>query len=409
MKKILVVLLLGCLFISCKPSNTIKYLKSVNNETARQWIEFISDYGIDAITSSDETLLWVAVSQNNTELVKACLKDDANPNIYPSGRVPALNLSIRNRNLELCELLLKNGAKINPDYGEGSPMDETEFFFWGTKNKGYSTDFDDLLIKYYKKQKISDLTNVNTCILREDSSPMRVAKFSNEGFKFSFYDMTVIAMEYINSFGDEVAQKAYMNALKNNCNFKKYKNSAPFANEFLVFLKHYANAIYAYENIDFVITQKSEEDWYSKYSYEFSYTNPIPLFADIYEGKSRYGETLPHKIGNDVVCVELGENAEELVDINFYDGNFYDEKNSKLNKVLYMENYFISFFSGIYDVDFDWNKRSGFETQEESINQATKEINSLKAELENFYSDEDVKTQKESFLTMINFLTEQGL
>ena len=107
----LAVIILGILFA---PSNSVKpavnELKKINNESARFWIRMIEENGIDAI-SDKETLLTIAVKNDNYDLAEACIKSGANVNLRPSYQSPVA-LAVKRNNKEIVELLIKNKAAL---------------------------------------------------------------------------------------------------------------------------------------------------------------------------------------------------------------------------------------------------------------------------------------------------------
>ena len=377
-----VILLIGIINLAIPngPKHTIKYLNSINNDTTRYWVNFIKKNGINAINPDDNTILLAGIKSNNVKLVEACFKDGADPN--KQGDI--LLIEARNtNNPEICELCLKNGAKINPEEIIGTDY--------------YDTSLDDVFIPYYKKQKITDFTKTNAYLLT-DSSPLRVAKFVDAGFKFSYYDMVVLAMEYLNSSNDEVAEKVYMNALKNNCNHKTFLTEGVycsdwdkdfnFAHEIITYLKIMANNIYTAENIEMVI---------DKTNYDGRYTMKFigaPLY-DIYTSNSKYKNqdiNIYYNKGyhNEITFGYMEDEA--YLHLKRMSDNLYPMFNrnnpgsilSKWKLENISPNYVLS---RIYD--------------EESLNEA-------KTELDAFYSKEKVQNQKNQLKKLIDFLESQG-
>ena len=282
-------------------------------------------------------------------------------------------------------MCLKNGAKINPEEIIG-----TDF---------YDTSLDDVFIPYYKKQKITDFTKKDAYLLT-DSSPLRVAKFVDAGFKFSYYDMIVLVMEYINNGNDDDAAKVYMNALKNNCNHKVFVTEGVycsdwdkefnFAHEIITYLKILANNIYTAENIEMVV---ENIDYSGRYTmkfigaplYDIYTSNPNYKNQDIniyYNAEYSSGITFGYMEDKDVAYLHLKRMSDNLRPM--FNRNNPGSILSKLKIENISPNYVLS---NIYD--------------EKSLDEA-------KNELEAFYSKEEVQKQKNQLKKIIEFLESQG-
>lgn len=104
------------LLTSCGKGPVIKELKKINDSEARYWAKFVKQNGINAIDSQNNTVLLYALAKNDNKLIKACIKCGANVNLCSRG-IPPILLSIINKNVDMVNLLLKNGAiVINKDY-----------------------------------------------------------------------------------------------------------------------------------------------------------------------------------------------------------------------------------------------------------------------------------------------------
>lgn len=118
MKKVkwMFIFTLVMLLSSCGTGAAVKELKKINDNDSRYWSQFIKKNGINAVDADNETVLLYAVQQNNTALIKACIKCGADVNKttkYP----PLLVYPIIYKNKEVVSLFLKNGARIVPlDY-----------------------------------------------------------------------------------------------------------------------------------------------------------------------------------------------------------------------------------------------------------------------------------------------------
>ena len=379
-----VILLVGIINLAIPngPKHTIKYLNSINNDTTRYWVNFIKKNGINAINPDDNTILLAGIKSNNVKLVEACFKDGADPN--KQGDI-ILREARNTNNPEICELCLKNGAKINPEEIIG-----TDF---------YDTSLDDVFIPYYKKQKITDFTKKDAYLLT-DSSPLRVAKMVDAGFKFSYYDMVVLIMEYLNSSNDETAANVYMNALKNNCDHKAFLTEGVyctdwdkefnFAHEIITYLKIIANNIYTAENIEMVI---DNIDYSGRYTmkfigaplYDIYTSNPNYKNQDIniyYNAKYSSGITFGYMEDKDVAYLHLSRMSDNLYPM--FNRNHPGSILSKWKVVSISPSYVLS---RIYD--------------EYSLNEA-------KEELKAFYSKAEVQKQKNQLKLVIEFLESQG-
>ena len=97
---------------SCGVGPAVKELKKVNDETARYWIQFIKAYGIDAIDQDGDLLLTWAADQNNTALVKACIKSGANVNALNKRGFTAVCYTVANNNFEATKMLINKKAVV---------------------------------------------------------------------------------------------------------------------------------------------------------------------------------------------------------------------------------------------------------------------------------------------------------
>ena len=233
-----------------------------------------------------------------------------------------------------------------------------------------------------------------------DSSPLRVAKFVDAGFKFSYYDMIVLVMEYINNGNDDDAAKVYMNALKNNCNHKVFVTEGVycsdwdkefnFAHEIITYLKILANNIYTAENIEMVV---ENIDYSGRYTmkfigaplYDIYTSNPNYKNQDIniyYNAEYSSGITFGYMEDKDVAYLHLKRMSDNLRPM--FNRNNPGSILSKLKIENISPNYVLS---NIYD--------------EKSLDEA-------KNELEAFYSKEEVQKQKNQLKKIIEFLESQG-
>lgn len=356
-----VILLIGIINLAIPngPSHTLKYLNKVNNDTARYWANFITKNGIDAINADNKTILLVAAASNNTELLEACLKDGADPNRL-DGMV--LRSAIYNKNPEACSLCMKHGAKFVPEDIMAA--------------KYYDSVLDEVFIPYYKKNKCTDMTNSDVRILW-DISPKHIANLSKEGFMFSFRDMVHLCTTYLKTVDDEISAKIYLDAIKNNCDHKAFLKNGVYnpsndsnqnlVHSILFYLKNEANRIYVAENCKVIVTTDPDPElsWYHTAEYIGQ-----PLY-DIYTTDPDYDGT-------------------DITDCYKYNGGFRIITNKLVGDFDYyiVENDFLS-----CRLDYEVN------TGDSSV---------IEANLASFYSRPDVQTQKEHFITLINFFEEQG-
>lgn len=119
MKKVLGVILTSVfclsLFTSCGVGPAVKVLKTYNDDASRYWIAFIKKNGINAINEDGYTLLLEAVEANDTELVKACIKSKADVNRTSKFKNFPIDIAVDHDKINIVALLLKAGAKPNPD------------------------------------------------------------------------------------------------------------------------------------------------------------------------------------------------------------------------------------------------------------------------------------------------------
>lgn len=386
-----VLLLIGIINLAIPngPTHTIKYLKSINNSTSRYWVEFIKKNGINAINAENNSILLAAIKSNNPKLVEACLKDGAEPN--HQGKESVILHARSSNNPEICELCLKYGA----DLSTADPMNNADFYY---------SDLDDVFIPYYKKQKLTDFTKKNAFLLT-DSSPLRVAKLADAGFMFSYYDMTVLAMEYLNSYDDEIAAKTYMNALKNNCNHKffltdgvfctEYDKDFNFAHEILAYLKIQANRYFTAENIEMIIEDVEDPDSdYSRYKMKYLCT---PLY-DIYTTNPEYNNQALNEYYKNT---DYGYNFKivfEYIETEAY--RHLLTMNSELAP-MFNRNHPGSILS-------KWHAPNIVPDDILRRIHDKQSLSTGKNELAAFYADPNIQKQKEQFITLINFFEEQG-
>ena len=102
---------------SCGVGPAVKELKKVNDETARYWIQFIKENGINAIDRDGDVLITWAADVNNTDLVKACIKSGADVNINLN-EIPLtpLQYALFNDNPEMIKALVNNKAVLRNEF-----------------------------------------------------------------------------------------------------------------------------------------------------------------------------------------------------------------------------------------------------------------------------------------------------
>ena len=175
----LAVIILGILFA---PSNSVKpavnELKKINNESARFWIRMIEENGIDAI-SDKETLLTIAVKNDNYDLAEACIKSGANVNLHQDatqyfvGSSP-ITIAVQNGYSDIAELLIKNKALlVEPDNQYIDAVYETL--------RNLNEDMMKLILPKVSKSEINFLNEKN----------------KRKEFKYNFNDKDV-AKEFVN-------------------------------------------------------------------------------------------------------------------------------------------------------------------------------------------------------------------
>mgnify|MGYP003479186427 CR=1 FL=1 len=350
-----VILLIGIINLAIPngPSHTLKYLNKVNNDTTRYWANFITKNGIDAINADNKTILSVAITSNNTELVEACFKDGADPNRL-DGII--LRLARNTKNPEICSLCMKYGAQFVPE-----DLMTSEY---------YDSVLDDVFIPFYKKNKCTDMTNLDIPILR-DISPTRVAKLSKEGFKFSYSDMVHLCTTYLETLDDDVSAQIYLDAIKNNCNHKvflnpNFKPNSDYVHGIIFYLKSQANELYSAENCEVVLTPTS-------FFYTVKYIGQ-PLY-DIYTSNPKYD-------GSDITDIE-NVNYRSYTTFSDIRYSLY----ATITSCIPETNYIHCYLSEVAE---------------------TNDSSQIKAKLSDFYSQPNVQKQKEHFITLINFFEEQG-
>lgn len=148
---------------------TVKYLRNMNTEAARNWADFIEEYGINAITSDNTTILQMAVDGQNKELVETCLKDGADPNVFSGKVLPAVCIATRYKNYEIVKMLLETGANPNPldKETQKNMWDSAQYDALSELFTSYRIGDDGvreiakLLIPYYKKYNCFDYTGIS--------------------------------------------------------------------------------------------------------------------------------------------------------------------------------------------------------------------------------------------------------
>lgn len=102
---------------SCGVGPAVKELKKINDETARYWIKFIKENGINAIDRDGDVLITWAADVNNTALVKACIKSGADVNINLNEiRLTPLQYALCNDNPEMIKALVNNKAVLRTEF-----------------------------------------------------------------------------------------------------------------------------------------------------------------------------------------------------------------------------------------------------------------------------------------------------
>lgn len=103
---------------SCGVGPAVKELKKVNDETARYWIQFIKENGINAIDRDGDVLITWAADVNNTDLVKACIKSgaDVNINLNKDIQFTPLQYALFNDNPEMIKALVNNKAVLRTEF-----------------------------------------------------------------------------------------------------------------------------------------------------------------------------------------------------------------------------------------------------------------------------------------------------
>ena len=101
--------------------HTIKYLRNMNTEAARNWADFIEEYGIDAFTSTNIRILDQAVGDDNIDLVQAIINNKSNLDLNTDafGVMSPLSRAVGSNKMEITKLLLEAGAKPYVYYGTG--------------------------------------------------------------------------------------------------------------------------------------------------------------------------------------------------------------------------------------------------------------------------------------------------
>lgn len=195
-KPLVVVLSLLCLILytGCGVGPVVKILKSYNDEPSRYWISFIKKNGINAINENGETMLNVAISGENVELVKACLKCKADVNITSeSSKFPISLASHYYKNLDIAEMVLNAGANTHP-------RDDEDALKYVIEDENI-----DMINLFIAHKAPMDYSAAQSRVI-SSVTPYEVLKaLINGGFKPSIYDLTMIIPQFVETKDDAAA------------------------------------------------------------------------------------------------------------------------------------------------------------------------------------------------------------
>lgn len=247
------VLVLGIIFLSQQcggetssgTKNTIKYLRSVNTEAARNWADFIEAYGIDAFTSSNIRILDKAVGDNNIELVKAIIKDkstlDLRCDAYASQR--PISRAVGSNKMEIAKLLLDAGSKPYVYYGTGHnwiPEDDDIL----TAAFSCEGEMFEYILNYCQKNKLLDCSTHDCSIFDQVFGYLngsQLIELFDAGFIPSPRDLEIIIERDI-SFPDELYEEGnelIKNVLLTYKDYdiyaEVYENKSPWVKEKLAY------------------------------------------------------------------------------------------------------------------------------------------------------------------------------
>ncbi len=195
----------------------VKYLKGINNEPARNWISFLQKNGIDAIDSNGDTILLIAVKNNEPTFVEACLKSKANVNTPSKSAKFPLTIAVAQDNPEIVEMLLKAGAEIAPRANENNVAYAITRHFDKTL---------EVLLKY--KPNLDYRTSEGTIFTQGTNPPKAniVTQLDVAGFKPSRADMFTLtqAYQYADTPEDEAA---ILSVIQKNAKDPVYREYLP--------------------------------------------------------------------------------------------------------------------------------------------------------------------------------------
>lgn len=210
--------------------HTVKYLRSMNTEAARNWADFIEEYGIDAFTSTNIRILDQAVGDDNIELVKAIIKDKSNLDLNTDafGVMSPLSRAVGSNKMEITKLLLEAGAKPYVYYGTGYNWlpEDYDILADAISRRGEMFTF---ILDYYKKHNLLDCSSHKCTVFVRDGGSINgniVKRLFDEGFKPSQKDLGEIferRIEFSSPISDEEGNEFIKSLIR------KYQNDEFYA------------------------------------------------------------------------------------------------------------------------------------------------------------------------------------
>lgn len=162
----------------------VKVLKGINTESARYWISFLKENGIDAIDENGNTILLMAVQNGDPKFVEACLKSKANVNLSSEYIKFPITIAVELENVKVAEMLLE--AKASPN-----PRDSENCLAIALNKK--NQELINLILKY--KPEV-DCTQNRAIFFREPPSTETLFNLDSIGYKPSPDDIDQIIQLY---------------------------------------------------------------------------------------------------------------------------------------------------------------------------------------------------------------------
>ncbi len=195
----------------------VKVLKEINSESARYWISFLKENGINAIDENGNTILLMAVQNGDPKFVEACLKSKAEVNTTSKYMKFPITYAVMMDNVEVADLLLKHKANPFPRPSENCLQIAI------TKKMDEMTD----LILRYKPD--LDYRKTDAYLFVEGTMPPSVtvlSKLHKAGYKPSPRDLNTYGIAYL--YADKTEdQEAILNIIAACAKDKIYNELLP--------------------------------------------------------------------------------------------------------------------------------------------------------------------------------------